>query len=112
MPQGSFEKIEVQLLLADLAFQRGDLAPGFGQIRSLRRWTARRRQCLGFRNRPPPSPFAQPSLSASAIQTTPAIQNLALHPELPRKCAHILPRVHAFDRLHSDDPAEPSGTAL
>jgi hypothetical protein len=46
MPQGSFEKIEVQLLLADLTFQRGDLAPRFSKICGFRRWTTRRRQRL------------------------------------------------------------------
>jgi hypothetical protein len=31
MPQGSFEKIQLQLLLADLALQRRNLPPRLGQ---------------------------------------------------------------------------------
>jgi hypothetical protein len=48
VPQGLFEKIQIQLLLADLALQLCDLAPRLGQFcRPFR--TMLTRQHLGFR---------------------------------------------------------------
>jgi hypothetical protein len=71
VPQGLPEKIQIQLLLADLALQLCDLAPRLGQLRRPIR-TMLTHQHLGFRR--PACPARKRLLSMTPNYISPAVE--------------------------------------
>src|SRR3974377_2445431 len=107
MPQGSLKKIEIQLLLADLAFQFGNAFARRLKLRG-RRIRRRPRTCaarsqtgLGR-----PATAAQPLGTAGLEAIPPSIQILARHLKLTCQGAHALTRLHPADDADLELSAE------
>jgi hypothetical protein len=109
MSQGSLKKIEIQLLLADLALQFGN--PPAGRLKLCSRRLHRRlRICAcsqtGSFGLARPAPAAQRLRTASLETVPPGIQILARHLKLTRHGAHVLARQHPADDADFELPAE------
>src|SRR5450432_1332830 len=108
MPQGLPEKIQVQLLLADLPLQLGDLPPRLRQVIGLRRYAARplHLQRLGL-GRPPG--LGSKRLRASLPEgVTPAIDDRSLDRQLKRQRRAALAGPQPLDHLQLELAAETS----
>jgi hypothetical protein len=89
------KKIQIHLLLADLALQLGD--PLARRINAL--WPpCRPRRGSNHHCFPRPTLASQSFGTAGAKVGTPKIQILAPNQQLPRKGAHILARYHPANR--------------
>src|SRR4051812_44674358 len=97
MPQGSLEKIQRHLLLANLALKLGDLTACLGQIARLGRRAACQRHRRFLHPVRPPRPVAKCLLPAIAKRIAPAIKDRTLDPELASKSRPALPRLHPLD---------------
>ena len=97
MPQGSLKKIQIQLLLADLALQFGNTFARRLKLRG-RRLRRRLRTCAARSQTSSvglgrPAPAAQRLRTAGLETIPPSIQILARHLKLTRQGAHLLARV-------------------
>jgi hypothetical protein len=94
LPQGSPKKIEFNLLLADLAFQFGDLPLG-------RRHHARSVSCFARNttHRWPASPPRETRRAKPSVNVRPAIQKCPADLHLSRKVARRFPSQHPLDNL-------------
>jgi hypothetical protein len=87
---GLREKIQLQRLLADLSFQRGDAG---GCLRAAA-WSLR----LGCRRLLASAMLAQPGRSLRPVARAPEIQQLALDAEFARQRRDVRRGCHPFDR--------------
>jgi hypothetical protein len=95
MPQGSPKKIEVDLLLADLALELGDVAPKRGALlRGV--LPGSRSRALRFRLVWSASP-AKPFRAAFSILVVPLVQPPTLRADIARYRRRRLTSSHSFD---------------
>src|SRR5262250_914426 len=110
MPQGSLKKIQIQLLLADLALQFGNTFARRLKLRG-RRLRRRLRTCAARSQTSSvglgrPAPAAQRLGTARLETIPPSIQILARHLKLTRQGAHVLARQHPADDADLELSAE------
>jgi hypothetical protein len=110
MPQGPLKKIEIKLLLADLALQFGNAFAGRLKLRGRRlrrriRACAARSQTACFRLRWPAT--APQGFRTACLETIPpCIQIFARHLKLTRQGAYALTRLHPADDTDLELSAE------
>src|ERR1700761_3741817 len=96
MPQGLLEKIQVQLLLADLALQLGDLPARLGQTPRPRSRPSRQGHLARLGLGRPARTFPQSRLAAVPQRITPAVENDPVDLELAAQSCRALTRRHPF----------------
>jgi hypothetical protein len=88
LPQGFSKKIEIQLLLADLAFQFGNSLLCRGKIVTRRRWSSPGRHRCG---RPPPRSWSQRLWPAGPKRPAPVGQVPPIQLKLAAQCRRPFP---------------------
>ena len=109
MPQGFFEKIKIQLLLADLAFQIGDPPPCRHQITRFLRRILRGCRINKLRQNRAAASVAQSPLPAGTKRVAPAVQQWTLYIQFAPKGRHVLTGLHALHDFQLEFPAETAG---